>query len=265
MTEVPSAKAVEAQIVEGQAVEIQIVEGQAVDLQGSLKLGVLPTGQGFVGILKRDLLLAFRHRGELANPLIFFIMVTALIPLAVGPQQKLLSQLAPGMIWVMALLGTLLSSDSLFQSDYADGTLEQLIISPQPLWLLVLAKILAHWLVTGLPITLAAPMLGVMLGLPEAGYGVLVLGLAMGTAAFSLFGAIGAALTVALHKGGVLLSLIVMPLYFPILIFGSSAVQRMVDGGSAGVPLALLGAVFAFALLLSPFATSASLRAGING
>ena len=234
-------------------------------VQERLPPELLPPGEGFVGILKRDLLLAFRHRGELANPLIFFIMVTALIPIAVGPQQALLSQLAPGMIWVMALLGTLLSSDSLFQSDYADGTLEQLIISPQPLWLLVLAKISAHWLVTGLPITLAAPILGLMLALPEAGYATLVLGLAMGTATFSLFGAIGAALTVALRKGGVLLSLIVMPLYFPVLIFGSAAVQRVVDGGSAGAPLALLGAVFAFALLLSPFATAASLRAGING
>lgn len=234
-------------------------------IQERLPPELLSPGEGFVGILKRDLLLAFRHRGELANPLIFFIMVTALIPIAVGPQKALLSLLAPGMIWVMALLGTLLSSDSLFQSDYADGTLEQLIISPQPLWLLVLAKISAHWLVTGLPITLAAPILGLMLALPEAGYATLVLGLAIGTAAFSLFGAIGAALTVALRKGGVLLSLIVMPLYFPVLIFGSAAVQRVVDGGNAGAPLALLGAVFAFALLLSPFATAASLRAGING
>lgn len=240
------------------------------ELQNQSSLGSpvseeLPPGQGFIGILQRDLLLAFRHRGELANPLIFFIMVGALIPLAVGAQQTLLAQLAPGMIWVMALLGTLLSSDNLFQSDYADGTLEQLILSPQPLWLLVLAKVLAHWLVTGLPITLVAPVLGVMLALPAAGYEPLILGLLMGTASFSLLGAIGAALTVALRKGGVFLSLIVMPLYFPVLIFGSAAVQRTVDGGSAGVPLALLGAMFAFALLISPFATSASLRTGING
>lgn len=229
------------------------------------ELRILPPGRGFSGMLKRDLLLAFRHRGELANPLIFFVMVTALIPLAVGPQRATLALLAPGMIWVMALLSTLLSIDSLFQSDYADGTLEQVVISPQPLWLLALAKILAHWLVTGLPITLVAPLLGMMLALPEQAYGSLMLSLALGTAAFSLFGAIGAALTVALRKGGVLLSLIVLPFYFPVLIFGTSAVQRAVDGNGADVPMALLGAILAFALLLSPFATSVSLRAGING
>ncbi len=220
--------------------------------------------QGFSGIVQRDLTLAFRHRGEAANPLIFFVMVTALIPLALGPHKTTLALLAPGMIWVMALLSTLLSTDNLFQSDYADGSLEQLVISPQPLWLLVLAKVFAHWLVTGLPITLAAPILGVMLALPESGYAPLILGLALGTAAFSLFGAIGAALTVALRKGGVLLSLIVLPFYFPVLIFGTSAIQRVIEGGSADAPLALLGAILAFALLLSPFATAASLRAGVN-
>jgi len=182
-------------------------------------------------ILQRDLLLAYRHRGELANPLVFFLIVITMVPLGISPSPEILARLAPGMLWVVALLATLLSLDGLFRSDYEDGTLEQLVLTPQPLYFMVLAKIFAHWLVTGLPLTLFAPVLGVMLALPAEGYGPLFLSLFLGTGCLSLIGAIGAALTVAIRKGGLLLSLIIMPLYLPVLIFGASAVQSAVDNG----------------------------------
>lgn len=220
---------------------------------------------GFAAILRRDLLLAFRHRGEIANPVLFFFMVVTLIPLGLTPEASRLAEIAPGILWVMALLASLLSVEGMFQSDYRDGTLEQMMILPQPLYLMVLAKILAHWLVTGLPLTLLAPVLGMMLSLPEAGYLPLVLSLLMGTAVLSLVGAIGAALTVALRKGGLLLSLIVMPLYMPVLIFGASTVQRAVDGFPVEGPLAIMGALLAFSLLVSPFATAGALRVSMHG
>jgi len=220
---------------------------------------------GFSAILRRDLLLAFRHRAEIANPVIFFLIVVTLIPLGLTPEASRLAEIAPGILWVMALLASLLSVEGMFQSDYRDGTLEQMIILPQPLYLMVLAKILVHWLVTGLPLTLLAPVLGMMLSLPEAGYVPLVLSLLMGTAVLSLVGAIGAALTVALRKGGLLLSLIVVPLYMPALIFGASTVQRAVDGFPVDGSLAVLGALLAFSLLVSPFATAGALRVSMHG
>ena len=220
---------------------------------------------GFSAILRRDLLLAFRHRAEIANPVIFFLIVVTLIPLGLTPEASRLAEIAPGILWVMALLASLLSVEGMFQSDYRDGTLEQMIILPQPLYLMVLAKILVHWLVTGLPLTLLAPVLGMMLSLPEAGYVPLILSLLMGTAVLSLVGAIGAALTVALRKGGLLLSLIVMPLYMPALIFGASTVQRAVDGFPVDGSLAVLGALLAFSLLVSPFATAGALRVSMHG
>lgn len=220
---------------------------------------------GFSAIFRRDLLLAFRHRAEIANPVIFFLIVVTLVPLGLTPEASRLEEIAPGILWVMALLASLLSVEGMFQSDYRDGTLEQMIILPQPLYLMVLAKILVHWLVTGLPLTLLAPVLGMMLSLPEAGYLPLVFSLLMGTAVLSLVGAIGAALTVALKKGGLLLSLIVMPLYMPALIFGASTVQRAVDGFSVDGPLAVLGALLAFSLLVSPFATAGALRVSMHG
>lgn len=221
--------------------------------------------RGFAGLVRRDLLLAYRRRGDTANPPLFFLMVTTLVPLGVSPEASRLAALAPGMIWITALLATLLALDNLFQSDFRDGTLEQLVISPQPLWLIVFAKVLAHWLVTGVPLILLAPLLGVMLALPTAGFVALLAGLAMGTATFSLVGAVGAALTVAVHRGGMLLSLIVLPLYFPVLIFGTSAVQRSLDGAGAGGALAMLGALLAFALLVSPFAAAGALKVGLSG
>ena len=223
-------------------------------------------GRGsFSAIFVRDLRVALRHRGELANPLVFFLMVATLVPLGISPESSVLTLLAPGMIWVMALLASLLSTESLFLSDFRDGSLEQLVISPQPLWLLVLAKVLAHWLVTGLPLTLFAPLLGVMLALPAEGFVTLIASLAMGTAALSMIGSVGAALTVAIPRGGLLLSLIVMPLYMPVLIFGATAVQQAVDGFSASGTLAILGALFAFSCMVTPFAAAGALRISLHG
>lgn len=209
---------------------------------------------------RRDLILAFRQAGDLLNPLVFFLIALTMVPLAVGPESKLLAMLAPGVIWVMALLATLLSLDGLFRSDAEDGSLEQLFIAAQPLYLTVMVKVLVHWLTTGLPLTLLAPVLGVMMSLPEGGYGPLLLSLLLGTATMSLLGAVGAALTVGVRKGGLLLSLIVMPLYIPVLIFGASLVKYGVEGNPIQAQVAILGAFLALAMLFAPLAAAAALR-----
>lgn len=214
----------------------------------------------FTACFRRDLLISLRHRGELINPLMFFVIAISLIPLGVGPESQLLARLAPGVLWVMALLACLLSLDGLFRSDFEDGTLEQMLIQPQPLYLMVFAKVLVHWLLTGLPLTLLAPLLGVMLALPAQAFATLCLSLLLGTASMSLIGAMGAALTVSLRRGGLLLSLIVMPLYIPVLIFGASAVSYALDASPETVPLAVLGAILALAMVLAPLATAAALR-----
>lgn len=219
----------------------------------------------FLATLKRDLTLAFRNRGDMVNPLVFFLIAITMIPLALGPEKAVLMRIAPGIIWVMALLATLLSLDGLFRSDFDDGSLEQMLISPYPLSLAVTAKVLVHWLATGLPLTLLAPLLGGMLSLPSSAFGALLLSLVLGTAAMSLIGSIGAALTVGLRKGGVLISLIVMPLYIPILIFGASAVQTAALGDPYTMQLAVLGAILAMALVLAPLAAAGALRISING
>lgn len=222
-------------------------------------------GAGLWATLRRDLLVAFRHRGEMANPIMFLLMVITMVPLGISPEKTVLAMLAPGMIWVVALLATLLSLDGLFRSDYEDGSLEQLLMSPQPLYFQVLAKVAVHWLVTGLPLTVMAPLLGVMLSLPAAGYWPLVASLLLGTGCLSLIGAIGAALTVALRRGGLLISLIIMPLYVPVLIFGSSAVTSAIEGFAIGGQLAILGSLLALAVILAPIAAAAALRISING
>ncbi len=216
-------------------------------------------------IFRRDLLVAMRHRGDLANPIIFFFIVIVLIPLGLTPESDRLSEIAPGILWVMALLASLLSLDSLFQNDYDDGTLEQIIILPQPLYFMVLAKIIVHWLVTGLPLSLLAPILGMMLSLPDAGYLALVLSLLMGTAILSLLGAVGAALTLPLGKEGLLLPLVVMPLYMPVLIFGANSVQLAIDGFSIISPLAIIGSLLALSLMVIPYVTAGALRLSIQG
>ncbi len=226
--------------------------------QGGLMVAVKAT-------LVRDLTLLLRRRGEVLNPLVFFALVITLFPIAISPNPELLAVIAPGLLWVAALLAALLSLDSLFRSDYDDGSLEQLLLAPQPLAALSLAKVAVHWLLTGLPLALMAPLLGIMLALPAGSYAVLALSLALGTASLSLIGAIGAALTVGLARGGVLLSLLILPLYIPVLIFGAGAVQAAILGDGVAAHLAILGALLAAALMLSPWAIAASLRISING
>ena len=203
----------------------------------------------FFAIIRRDLLLAFRRRAELANPLLFFVMVVTLFPLAVGAQPNLLQAMAPGVIWVAALLAALLSLDNLFRSDFEDGSLEQLLLSPHSLSILVLGKILAHWLVTGLPLLLVAPLLALFLGLPQAAMGTLWLTLILATPMLSLIGAIGVALTVGLRRGGMILSLLVLPLYIPVLIFASNAVDRAASGLPVTAQLNILLAMLILALV----------------
>lgn len=215
---------------------------------------------GFSAYLRRDLLLAYRRRGEAASPLIFFIMVSTLIPLGITPESARLAEIAPGIIWVMALLATLLSIDGIFANDYQDGSLEQLLISPHLLTMPILGKTAAHWMVTGLPLTLASPLLGMMLSLPAQGYVPIVASLALGTGCLSLIGSVGAALTVSLRKGGLLLSLLVMPLYMPVIIFGSATVQSAIDGFAWSGPLAILGAMLAASIALCPLAAAGALR-----
>jgi len=218
----------------------------------------------FAGILRRDLKLGFRNRGELLNPVFFFILVVSLFPLGVGPSPDTLRTIGPGVIWVSALLATLLSTERLFRSDFDDGTLEHLLLSPHPLPLLVLAKVTAHWLITGLPLILVSPLLGVLMHLSGDAIVVQLLALLLGTPVLSLIGAIGVSLTVALRRGGVLLTLLVLPLYVPILIFGTSAVLAASTGLPSSGQLALIGAMLALALTLSPFATASGLRISVD-
>ena len=215
-------------------------------------------------VLKRDLTIALRHRDDILNPLIFFVIVITLFPLGIGPEAQILSRIAPGIIWVAALLATLLSLDRLFKADYNDGSLEQMLLSPHPIFILVLAKITAHWLITGLPLILIAPLLAVLLHLDENSYTALVVTLLLGTPVLSLLGAIGVALTVGIKKGGVLLSLLVLPLYIPVLIFATSAI----DSAALGLPysgqLAIIAALFVGSLTLAPFAVGAALKVSTN-
>ena len=215
-------------------------------------------------IIKRDLTIAFRHRDDIINPLLFFIIVVTLFPLGIGPESTTLSRIAPGIIWVAALLSTLLSLDRLFKSDHEDGSLEQMMLSPHPIFILVLAKIIAHWMVTGLPLIFIAPLLAVLLHLNENSYSALMLTLLLGTPILSLLGAIGVALTVGLKKGGVLLSLLILPLYIPVLIFATSAI----DTAALNLPftgqLAIIAALFFTTLTLAPFAVSSALKVSTN-
>lgn len=214
----------------------------------------------FLTLLKRDLLLAVRKRNEVVNPILFFIIVVSLFPLGVGPQRSLLQALAPGVIWVAALLATLLSLESMFRSDFEDGALEQMLLCPYPVTFLVHAKVLAHWLVTGLPLMLITPLLGVLMAVPQQAMGTLLITLALGTPVLSLVGAIGVALTVGLRRGGALLSLLVLPLYIPVLIFAANAVQASAANLPITGQLYVLGALLLLALTLAPIATAAALK-----
>ncbi|MDC8444371.1 MAG: heme exporter protein CcmB [Nitrosomonas sp.] len=215
-------------------------------------------------IIQRDLLLAIRRRSDVLTTLFFFVIVVSLFPLSVGPEMNLLRTMAPGIVWVAALLASMLSLGRLFSSDYLDGTLEQMLLSPQSLSILVLGKALAHWLVTGVPLVLMAPVLGIQYDLPADALFVLVMSLLLGTPVLSLIGAIGAALTLGLRGGGVLVSLLVLPLYIPVLIFGAGAVEANMAGVSYDAHLSLLGAFLLVSLVLAPWAIAASLRVSME-
>jgi heme exporter protein B len=208
--------------------------------------------------------LAIRAGGGFGLGLAFFLLVAVIVPLGVGPEPATLAKIAPGILWVGALLSCLLSLDRIFALDFEDGSLDLLATSPVPMEGAVAVKALAHWLVTGLPLVLVAPVLGVLLNLPGQGYVWLVISLALGTPALSIIGAFGAALTVGLKRGGLLMSLLVLPLYMPTLIFGAEVVKRGAVGMAVGTPLALLAAITAGSLALLPFAASAAIRVNLR-
>jgi heme exporter protein B len=215
-------------------------------------------------LLQRDLRLALRRRADTLAALFFFVIVVSLFPLGVGPERELLRTMAPGVVWVAALLASMLSLGRLFADDHQDGTLEQLLLAACPLPLLVLTKMAAHWLVSGLLLTLCAPLLALQFGLPAESLGVLAASLLLGTPLLSLIGGVGAALTVGVRGAGVLLSLLVLPLVAPVLIFGAGAVEAAAAGLGVGGHFSLLGAMLALALFLAPLAAAAALRIAVE-
>ena len=215
---------------------------------------------GFFLVLRRDVRVALRRRSDTFAALIFFVMVVSLFPLGVGPEAQLLRTMAPGVLWVAAMLASMLSLARLFADDYADGTLEQMLLSTHPLSLLVLGKTLAHWIGSGLPLVLLAPLLALQFDLAASSIGVLVVSLLLGTPVLSLVGSIGAALTVGLRGSSVLLSLLVLPLAIPVLIFGAGAVEAHVAGLGVSGHFSLLGALLVVSLVASPWVAAAALR-----
>jgi heme exporter protein B len=218
----------------------------------------------FRWIVVRDLTLEWRRRTDFFSTLFFFVIVVSLFPLGIGPDLALLRTIAPGVVWVAALLASMLALGRLFISDFQDGTLEQLLLTPQPLYLIVLGKVLALWLLSGLPLALIAPLLGIQFGLSSKTLVVLVVSLLIGTPVLGLIGSIGAALTLGLRSGGVLISLLILPLYIPVLIFGAGAIDASIAGLSPQANLSLLGALLAVTLVFAPWATSAALRISLE-
>jgi len=222
------------------------------------------TTSAFFALIKRDLMLSYRHRTELLNPLLFFVIVVTLFPLGTSPEKALLQTMAPGVIWVAALLAAMLSLDTMFKADYDDGTLEQMLLSPHSNAMLVLAKIISHWLVTGVPIILLAPLLGLFMFLPAEGITTLMLTLLLGTPILSLVGAIGMGLTLGLNRGGMLLSLLVLPLYIPVLIFSANAVDASLAGLEIKGQIYFLAALLVLSITLAPMATATALKISVE-
>jgi len=218
----------------------------------------------FWAVVQRDLVLAMRRKTEVITAVFFFVVVAALFPLGIGPEINTLRLVAPGILWVGALLASMLSLGRLFAADFADGTLEQMALSPNSLSVLVAAKILAHWLLSGLPLVLLAPVLGLQFDLTEEALLTLTIGLLLGTPILSLIGAVGAALTLGVRGGDVLLSLLILPLYVPALIFGAGAVQAQMSGLGAAAHLSILAAMALVAAVFSPWVSAASLRIALE-
>lgn len=224
----------------------------------------LGLGAVMLAMLRRETALAMRQKGEVLTPLVFFIVVASLFPLGVGPESALLLRMAPGVLWVSALLAAMLSLQRMFASDYADGSLEQMLLSSTPLTLLVVAKALSHFVLSGLPLVLVAPVLGLQFGLDGQALGILMLTLLLGTPTLSLIGSIGASLTLGVRGAGVLLSLLILPLYIPVLIFGAGAVEAHASGLGAGGHLSLLAALLVLSLFFAPLATTAALKISLE-
>ena len=218
----------------------------------------------FISVVKRDLLLALRRRTDVLTTLFFFIIVISLFPLGVGSDKNTLRHLAPGVVWIAALLASMLALERLFEHDYADGTLEQMLLAPQSLSIIVVAKIFTHWLLTGLPIVLIAPLIGLQYHLPAEAVVTMTLSLLLGTPILSLIGAIGAALTLGLRGGGILLSLLILPLYIPVLIFATSAIDTSTMSLDYSGQLAILGAMLVVAIISAPIAISSALKVSVS-
>ena len=215
-------------------------------------------------IIYRDCLIRVRDIGQALQPVLFFLVVVSLFPLTIVPDKQLLQAIGPGVIWVSALLATLLALDSMFRPDFEDGTLEQIALSPHPLSILITAKTISHWLMTGVPLILIAPLLGVLMQLPSHGISVMTLSLLIGTPALSFIGSVGVALTVGINKSGVLLSLIVLPLFVPVLIFGASAVQAVMISTDPTPHLLFLGSISLFSMVTCPLAAAFAVRISLN-
>ncbi len=218
---------------------------------------------GLGSIVRRELRLAMRQSADSAMVIAFFVIAVVLFPFGIGPEPNMLARIGPGVIWVAALLAAMLSMERLFQTDYEDGSLELLVLSPVPLELTICAKVLVHWVTTGLPLIIATPLLAIMMNVPTEGWPVLLLSLALGTPVLSLIGAVGAALVLGARRGGVLLSLLVLPLVIPVLIFGTGAVDAVLLGQGAKAHLLLLGGIFLGALALTPWAGAAAVREAV--
>ena len=219
---------------------------------------------GFLLILRRDLGLALRQSGDIAAVVMFFVLTVVIFPFGVGPEPNILARIAPGILWVTALLTAMLSLERQYLADYEDGSLELLALAPVPLEVSALAKAAAHWLTTGVPLVLAAPVLAVLMRLPSEGIGVMVLAMALGTPTLSLIGGIGAALTLGARRGGVLISLLVLPLYIPVLIFGAAAIDAAISGLSVRPHLLILAGMLLGASVLAPWATAAAIRQAVE-
>jgi heme exporter protein B len=225
---------------------------------------LLNTSQVMLAVFKREIALGLRQKGEVLTPLVFFMVVASLFPLGVGADTKLLLRMAPGVLWVSALLAAMLSLQRMFATDHADGSLEQMVLSPTPLGLLVVSKALAHFAMSGLPLVFVAPVLGLQFGMDGRAMGILMLSLLLGTPTLSLIGSIGAALTLGVRGAGVLLSLLILPLYIPVLIFGAGAVEADAAGLGIGGHFSLLAALLVMSLFFSPMATAAALRISLE-
>jgi len=217
-----------------------------------------------IATLKRDLLLVYRSPADLMNPLVFFVIVVSLFPMGISPSASVLVEIAPGILWVAALLATLLSFENVFRSDFEDGSLEQMAVSTKPFILIVLGKVIGHWLVSGMPLILVSPLLGVMLFLPAEGIQALVISLLLGTPILSLVGTIGAGLTVGLRRSGLLLTILILPLYVPVLILGTTLVKTGIQGGDYTGHMLWLGVLLTLGLALAPLATTAGLRISLS-